>query len=173
MHSRHIPGSARWLVASGTGKRGPRPDTLIGLMKSRARLRKDSATHQLECAQQVVSILFEKTGLSTVLREAPTVTVGAGNWISFTVHQSVSSDVVFGLVTSSGKLAFVPDLFSRRGKARSKTSPSLHLTNLDSDEILRGHVDAHYWAKHPLAHADEFLRKKTTLPSDLLNRLQD
>jgi hypothetical protein len=142
-------------------------------MKSRARLRKGAATHQLECAQQVVSILFEKTGLSTILHEAPTVTVGAGNWISFTVHQLVSSDVVFGLAASSGKLAFVPDWFNRCGKARSKTSPSLHLTNLDSDEILRGHVDAHYWAKHPLAHADEFLRKKTTLPSDLLNRLQD
>jgi hypothetical protein len=142
-------------------------------MKSRARLRKDSATHQLECAQQVVSTLFEKTGLSRILYEVPTVTVGAGNWISFTVHQSVSSDVVLGLASASGKLAFVPDLFNRRGQARSKTSPSLHLTNLDSDEILRGHVDAHYWAKHPLAHADEFLRKKTSLPSDLLNRLQE
>ena len=101
-------------------------------------MRKDSATHQLECAQQVVSILFEKTGLSTILREAPTVTVGAGNWISFTVHQSVSSNVVFGLAALSGKLAFAPDLFNRCGKARSKTSPSLHLTNLDSGEILRG-----------------------------------
>jgi len=129
--------------------------------------------HQLECAQQVVSILFEKTGLSTILREAPTVTVGAGNWISFTVHQSVSSDVVFSLAASSGKLAFVPDLFNRRRNARSKTSPSLHLTNLGSDEILRGHVDAHYWARHPIAHAHEFLKKKTTLPSDLLNHLKD
>jgi hypothetical protein len=146
---------------------------MIGLMKSRARLRKDSATHQLECAQKVVRILFEKTGLSTILREAPTVTVGDGNWISFTVNQPLSSDVVSGLASSSGKLAFVPDLLHRRGKARSKTSPSLHLTNLDSGEILQGHVDAHYWAKHPLAHADEFLRKQTTLPSVLLNRLQD
>jgi len=141
-------------------------------VKPTASLRKDSATHQLECAQQVVNILFEKTGLATILHEAPTVTVGVGNWISFTVHQSVSSDAVFGLTASSGKLAFVPDLFRRRGKARSKTSPSLHLTNLDSYEILRGHVDAHYWAKHPLAHAHEFLRKKTTPPSDLLNRLR-
>lgn len=142
-------------------------------MKSEARLRKGSATHQLECAQRVVSILFEKTGLSTILREAPTVTVGAGNWISFAAHEPVSSDVVYGLAASSGKPAFIPDLFNRCGKARSKTSPSLHLTNLDSDEILRGHVDAHYWAKHPLAHAHEFLRKKTMLPSDLLKRLQD
>jgi hypothetical protein len=63
-------------------------------------------------------------------------------------------------------------LFNGGGRARSKTSPSLHLTNLDSSEILRGHVDAHYWAKNPLAHAAEFLRKKTMLPSDLLNRLQ-
>jgi hypothetical protein len=38
-------------------------------MSSRTRLQKDLATLQLECAQQVVSILFEKTGLSTILRE--------------------------------------------------------------------------------------------------------
>jgi hypothetical protein len=142
-------------------------------MKSRARLQKESAAYQLECAQQVVRILFEKTGLSSILREAPTVAVGAGNWISFAVDQPVSSDVVFGLTASSGELAFVPDLFNRQGKARSKTSPSLHVANLDSDEILRGHVDAHYWAQHPLWHAVEFVRKTTTLPSELLKRLQD
>ena len=128
--------------------------------------------HQLECAQQVVNILFKKTGLSTILQEAPTVTVGAGNWISFTGDQPVSRDAVFGLAGLGGQLAFATDLFNGRGQARSKTSPSLHLTNLDSGEILRGHVDAHYWAKHPLAHADEFLRRKTRLPSDLLSRLQ-
>lgn len=142
-------------------------------MESRARLRRDSATHQLDCAQQVVDILFEKTGLSTIVRKTPAVVVGAGNWISFTADQAVSSEVVFGLAASSGRPAFVPDMFNRRGKARSKTSPSLHLTNLDSGETLRGHVDAHYWAKNPLSHADEFLRKKTTSPSDLLKRIQD
>ena len=141
-------------------------------MKLRTGLRQDSATLHLECARQVVSILFEKTGLSTILREAPMVTVGSGNWISFAVHQLVSSGAVLRLAASSGKPVFVSDLFNGRGKARSKTSPSLHLTNLDSNEILRGHVDAHYWAKHPRAHAAEFLRKKTMLPSDLLNHLQ-
>ena|ERR1700732_658534 len=148
-------------------------------MKSSATLRKESheepqkgsTTHQIRCAQQVVKILFEKTGLSTIVREPLTVIVGAGNWISFTAHQSVSSDAVFALPFSNGQLAFVPELFHRRGKARSKTSPSLHLTNLDSEEILRGHVDAHYWASHPLAHAREYLKKKTTPPSELLQRL--
>jgi hypothetical protein len=142
-------------------------------MKSRAILEKNSATHQLECARRIVSILFEKTGLSTILREAPSVTVGDGNWISFAARQPLSSDVVFGLATSNGKPSFLPDLLNRRRKARSRTSPSLHLTNLDSDEILRGHVDAHYWARNPLAHADEFLRRKTILPSELLKRLED
>jgi hypothetical protein len=132
-----------------------------------------SATHQLDCAQLVVDILFEKTGLSTIVRGSPRVIVGAGNWISFTAHQAVSSEVVFGLAASSGVPTFVPDMFDRRRKARSKMSPSLHLTNLDSGEALQGHVDAHYWAKNPLAHADEFLRKKTTPPSDLLKRLED
>ena len=142
-----------------------------GAMRSKTCLRKDPATDQLECARQVVNILFEKTGLSTILREVPTVSVGAGNWISFIAPEPVSSEVVFGLVGVSGKLTFAPDLFNR-GQARSRTSPSLHLTNLDSHEMLRGHVDAHYWAKHPLAHANEFVRKKTRLPSDLLSRLQ-
>jgi hypothetical protein len=140
-------------------------------MESGARLRRDSATYQLDCAQQVVGILFEKTGLSTIVRQTPAVIVGAGNWISFTADQAVSSEVVFGLA-SSGRPAFVPDVLNRRGKAPSKTSPSLHLTNLDSGETLREHVDAHYWAKNPLSHADEFLRKKTTSPPDLLKRIQ-
>jgi hypothetical protein len=148
------------------------------LMKSKVTSRKnshgdsrnDSAVHELECARQVVSILFDKTGLSTLVGEPPTVVVGAGNWISFTAQRPVSSDAVFGLAASSGALTFVPDLIDRRGKARSRTSPSLHLTNLDSEETLRGHVDAHYWAKDPLAHAGEYLRKKTAVPSDLLRR---
>jgi hypothetical protein len=135
--------------------------------------RKDSAAHQLHCAQQVVNFLFGTTGLSTILHDPPAVIVGAGNWISFAGDQPLSSDAVLGLVASSGELAFIPDFFDRRGKARSKTSPSLHLTNLDSGEILSGHVDAHYWLEHPLAHAGEFFRKKTVPPSALLKRLQD
>jgi len=120
-----------------------------------------------------VETLFEKTGLSTIVREAPTVIVGAGNWISFTVGQAMSAEVVFGLPASSGGPAFVPDVLDRGGSARSKTNPSLHLTNLDSGETLRGHVDAYYWTKNPLGHAGEFLMKKTTAPSDLLKRLQE
>ena len=136
------------------------------------RLRKSSVTHQLECAQQIVNILFEKTGLSTIAGRAPLAVVGSGNWISFIAHQAVSSKALFGLTTSNGVLAFVPDVFDRRRKARSTTSPSLHLTNLDSGDALRGHVDAHFWPKNPLGHVDEFLRKKTTLPSELLERLR-
>lgn len=143
-------------------------------MESGTTLRKeswnDSAAHQLECARQVVNILFERTGLSTIVRESPRVIVGAGNWISFTAHQPLSSGSVLALASSNGELAFVLDVLVGRGKARSKTSPSLHLTNLDSREVLQGHVDAHYWPKHPLAHAEEFLRKKTTPPSELLKR---
>ena len=142
-------------------------------MKSSSRERKDPATHQLDCAKRVVSILFELTGLATMLREEPVVIVGDGNWISFTVQQRVSSEAVLGLRLANGKPAFVADVLDRRAKARSRTSPSLHLTNLGSGEVLRGHVDAHYWAKHPLAHADEYLRKTTKAPSELLSRLQD
>ena len=131
------------------------------------------AAHQLDCARLVVEILFEKTRLSTIVRSAPAVIVGDGNWISFTAHQAVASEGVFGLAASNGTPTFAPDVLDRRGKARSKTSPSLHLTNLDSGEPLQGHVDAHYWAKNPLAHADEFLTKKTTPPSDLLKVLED
>lgn len=137
------------------------------------RLQEDRVINQLDCAQHVVKILFEKTGLSTILRKTPNVIVGAGNWISFAAHQAVLSEVILGLATSCLSPAFFPDWFSKRRKARSRTSPSLHLTNLDSDEALQGHVDAHYWGRNPLAHAYEFLRKKTTPPSELLERLED
>ncbi len=116
--------------------------------------------------------MFEETGLSTIVREAPTVSVGEGNWISFVVRQPISAGAVFALKRSTGDLSFVPDFFDSRAKVRSKTSPSLHLTNLGSEGILHGHVDAHYWAQNPLAHVAEFLRKETALPSKLLLRLQ-
>jgi hypothetical protein len=134
--------------------------------------KEDSATFELECAKQVVRILFEKTGLATILREAPVVIVGKGNWISFSAPHPVPSEVLLKLTAPTGKRTFAPGSFSRSRSARSKTSPSLHLTNLDSGGILQGHVDAYYWPKHPLAHFFEYLRRKTTLPSDLLVTLQ-
>ena len=130
----------------------------------------DSA-HELDCAKQVVNVLFETTGLSTIVHESPAVSVGEGNWISFVVHQPISIDAVLALKRSRGDFLFVPDFFDSRGKVRSKTSPSLHLTNLGSEGIMRGHVDSYYWAQNPLAHVAEFLRRKTALPSKLLKRL--
>jgi hypothetical protein len=150
-----------------------RPRATIEFVKVPNVFSQDSAAHQLECARQIVGILFRKTGLSTIVRAAPTVLVGGGNWISFTFGQAVSAEAVFSLQESGAGLAFASDVFGRRGRARSKTNPSLHLTNLDSGEALRGHVDAYYWAKNPVGHAGEFLRKKTMAPSDLLKRLQD
>ena len=150
-----------------------KPCATIEFVKVLNSFSQDSAAHQLECAQQIVGILFRQTGLSTIVRTAPTVIVGTGNWISFTVDQAVSAEVAFSLPKSSGGLAFVSDVFSRRGRGRSKTNPSLHLTNLNSGEPLRGHVDAYYWAKNSLGHAGEFFMKKTIAPSDLLKRLQD
>jgi hypothetical protein len=132
----------------------------------------DSQEYQLNCARQVVSILFEITGLATILPAAPTVIVGLGDWISFTADQPVSIERLLGLCEPNGNLAFVPDMLNR-GRARSRTSPSLHLTNLGSGENLVGHVDAHYWASNPIGHADEFLKKKTAPPSTLLKRLSE
>jgi hypothetical protein len=133
----------------------------------------DPAGHERECARRLVNILFEKTGLATILHETPAVTLDDCNWINFTAQQPVSSAELFRLVGSNGRRMFVRDLFTGRSEVRSRTSPSLHLTNLDSGEGLRGHVDAHYWVTHPLAHANEFFRKRTASPSDLLRRLQD
>jgi hypothetical protein len=142
-------------------------------MKAMPESRTDPAMNELACARRIVSILFEKTGLSTIVAsEEPTVIVGAGNWISFTVGQALSSKAVFSLQGAGGKRAFARGAINRSRQARSRTSPSLHLTNLDSGEALRGHVDAHYWAKHPLRHAGEFFTKKTAAPSGLLERLQ-
>jgi hypothetical protein len=99
-------------------------------------LQESTTMHQLECAQQILNFLFRHTRLNTVVRTTPRVIVGAGNWISFTLDQTISAEVVLGLSDSSGGLAFVSDIFSRRRQARSKTNPSLHLTNLSSGEAF-------------------------------------
>lgn len=130
-----------------------------------------SEEYQLDCARQIVSILFESTGLATIVPAACGVIVGLGNWISFTAPQPVSIEEVLALRETGGKSTFVADMFNP-GQARTRTSPSLHLTNLGSGENLIGHVDAHYWARNPIGHADEFLKKKTAPPSDLLQRLR-
>jgi hypothetical protein len=134
------------------------------------KVEKDSEEYQLDCARQVVRILFETTGLATILPAAPAVIVGLGDWISFTADQPVSIEMILDLREPNGNLAFVPDMLNRK-RARSRTSPSLHLTNLGSGENLVGHVDAHYWTSNPIGHADEFLKKKTAPPSALLKRL--
>ena len=139
-------------------------------MALRSKSQGDSAAHELDCAQRIVRILFERTGLPAIIRNPPAVIVGAGNWISFTVDQAVSSETVLGLRDPAGELAFVPDVLNRSAAVRSRTSPSLHLTNLGSGKNLVGHVDAHYYVKNPIGHADEFLRNKTTAPSELLKR---
>ncbi len=136
-----------------------------------APLQENPAAHQLQCARKIVAVLFRATGLAAILRAEPVVIVGAGNWISFDARQPLSLSAVLQLMESGGRPAFLPDVFRRNHIARSRTNPSLHLTNLDSGQPLRGHVDAHYWASHPLAHAAEFLTRKTAEPSDLLQRL--
>ena len=142
-------------------------------MKVFNRFPPDSAPYQLECAQRIVSILFRKTKLATIIQRPSIVIVGEGNWISFASSQAVSAEAVLRLSAWSGEPTFASDLFSRCGRARSKTTPSLHLTNLDSGEPLEGHVDAYYWTRNPLGHAGEFLTKKTLPPEDLLKRLSD
>jgi hypothetical protein len=142
-------------------------------MEASIRFGRDSVVDELECARQIVRILFETTGLATIVANELRVIVGGGNWISFTAGQALSSEAVFRLQTANGGPVFVADEFNRRGRARSTMSPSLHLMNLDSGQALRGHVDAHYWPKNPLGHAGEFFTKKTAAPSDLLKRLQN
>jgi len=121
----------------------------------------DSATHELLCAQRIVAILFERTGLADVVGNKLTVTVGRGNWVSFFADRPVSSAAIRDLKDFAG-------LSARHAEARSKSSPSLHLVNVGSAENLRGHVDAHYWARNPLGHVIEFLTKRTVRPSQLL-----
>jgi hypothetical protein len=131
----------------------------------------DSSRCELQCAQRVVAILFDETGLSKLIPGAPMVTVGAGNWISFWLDQPAPRRAVLELIGQSGATTFAPDALNRHG-ARSRTSPSLHLTNLDAGANLVGHVDAHYWGKNPIRHVWEFLTKKTMPPSDLLRTLR-
>jgi hypothetical protein len=126
---------------------------------------------QLACARQIVKLLFAETRLSLILDDMPTVAVGTGNWINFVVDAEVSRDAILGLRLLDGRPAFSADPINPLGAARSRTTPSLHLTGLDCAGNLRGHVDAYYWAKAPLRHTVEFLRRKTVLPSELLRRL--
>jgi hypothetical protein len=132
----------------------------------------DSPKFQLECAREIVRILFDRTGLSKMIRTAPEVIVGEGNWISFGVDHAVSSEAVLALKLLNGEPAFAADALDPVGRARSRTTPSLHLMNLASGENLGGHVDAYYWAKNLIGHAEEFLRMKTAAPSELMQRLK-
>lgn len=133
---------------------------------------RDPGQYELDCARQIVSILFQHTGLATVVNDSPVVTVGEGNWISFAADQPLSSETVLALRKPGGAPAFRADVIHPSNRARSRTSPSLHLINVNSGETLRGHVDAYYWARNPLRHADEFFAGKTAHPSDLLRRLR-
>jgi len=119
--------------------------------------------HESQCAERILAILFKQTGVSDLVGNDVSVTVGHGNWISFVTHVPVSSHAIRWLRNFTC-------VHTRRAEARSKSSPSLHFVNLDSGENLRGHVDAYYWARHPLGHAIEFLTKRTIPPSLLLNR---
>src|SRR5688572_6796936 len=130
-----------------------------------------NSSSELDCARRIVSILLEKTGLTTIMPQPPLVIVGDGKWISFVADRPASSEAVLRLGDTTGQPAFVQHIFSRNSAARSRTTPSLHLTNLDSQECLQGHVDAYYWTRNPLRHAGEFLTKKTLTPSDLLRDL--
>ena len=130
-----------------------------------------SAGNELDCAREIVRILFERTGLASIVGIVPVVIVGDGNWISFIVEQPVSIHEVLGLRQSNGAPAFVPDLLHRSDSVRSSTSPSLHLTSCSAKANLTGHVDSHYYLHNPLGHLKEFLRKKTASPSELLRRI--
>src|SRR5687768_5254703 len=101
----------------------------------------ESVIYQWECAQKIVSILLNKTRLSTIIHMVPTVIVGEGNWISFAVSQAVSAEAVLRLSESPGKPTFVSDVFSRSRRARSETAPSRRLTKLDTGKALQRDVD--------------------------------
>jgi len=130
-----------------------------------------SAEKELDCAREVVSRLSEWTGLTSIVQIAPVVIVGGGNWISFRVDQAVSMNDVLGLHQRDGKPAFVRDLLNASSGVRSRTSPSLHLTNCGTNENLVGHVDSYYYLHNPLGHLFEFFRKKTASPAEMLRRI--
>jgi hypothetical protein len=130
-----------------------------------------SAENELDCAREIVSRLSEWTGLTSIVQIAPVVIVGGGNWISFRIDQPVSMNDVLGLHQRDGKPAFVRDLLKGSTSVRSRTSPSLHLTNCGTNENLVGHVDSYYYLHNPLGHLYEFFRKKTVSPVELLRRI--
>jgi hypothetical protein len=100
----------------------------------------------------IVQRLLERTGLGALVEsESLRVTVGGGNWISFSV--ALSAGVGPGALDELRTLRR-----GRRAKAadsrwyRSKGFPSLHFEFFPVDRTVRGHVDAADPIGHPIAH---------------------
>jgi RHS repeat-associated protein len=135
---------------------------------------KTEAQKQLDCAKEVVAELFSLSGLSTIVPDAPRVTVGEGNWISFTTSTSLSLTSVFSLTNpATGLSTFAADPENPLHGARQNLTPSLHLQNLSAGPVpVGGHVDAYNLFANPLGHAQEWGSGKTASPCDILQGLK-
>src|SRR4051812_14288633 len=136
------------------------------------RIEKEPASsYEGDCARQILLTLLTKTGLTKIGTAPPEVILGHRNWISFTLPTEVSIADILNIRNQAGQRIFVRDFWRPSAGARSRTSPSLHLTSIGRGSEIRGHVDAYYWATHPIRHASEFLSKKTVAPSAIWRRM--
>ena len=120
----------------------------------------ERGAEQHECAIAVVTELLHRVGLSRLLDpQTFSVTVGEGNWISFSFQMQrgadhSSLDQSTSLRRTSGK----PQQSNARKSAwfRSVGFPSLHFEVIPAERLgeifVRGHVDAADPKKHPIAH---------------------
>lgn len=120
----------------------------------------ERGAEQHECAIAVVTELLHRVGLSRLLDpQTFSVTVGEGNWISFSFqmqrgadHSSIDQST--SLRRTSGK----PQQSNARKSAwfRSVGFPSLHFEVIPAERLgeifVRGHVDAADPKRHPIAH---------------------
>ena len=136
---------------------------------------KTNAQKELDCAKEVVSQLFSMSGLSSLVPDALRVTVGEGNWISFTTNTSLSLGSVFSLTNPvTGLSTFAADPENPLHGARQNLTPSLHLQNLSAGPSVpvSGHVDASNLFVDPLGHMQEWLSGRTASPCDILQGLR-
>lgn len=123
------------------------------------------AHNQQTCAEAVVEYLLRETDLAQLVEGGSLlVSVGSGDWISwsFHLHSAITdpANTISNLWNATGRRSFRP-CWNRAGNSswfRSKGAPSLHFEVLHHHShgrrgyVVQGHVDAADPWSHPVQH---------------------
>ncbi|MFY9801838.1 MAG: hypothetical protein WA211_00425 [Candidatus Acidiferrales bacterium] len=122
------------------------------------------AHDQNDCAEAVVEYLLRETDLAQLVEgDSLIVTVGSGDWISwsFHLHSAISdpANTISKLWNAAGRRSF-RRCWNRAGNSswfRGKGAPSLHFevryrSHSRCGHVIKGHVDAADPWSHPVQH---------------------